>query len=147
MYTYKYPRPALTVDAVVLFKKQDEWQILLIERRKDPFKGKWALPGGFVNMDERLEEACIRELEEETGLKVQEMTQFRIFDIIDRDPRGHTVSVVYYTLLEKMQEIKAGDDAGKADWFSLSELPGLSFDHADIIEQFRNDVLLNFKSR
>ncbi len=141
MYTYKYPRPALTVDAIVLCKQQDKWQILLIERGAEPFKGKWALPGGFVNMGELLENACIRELEEETGLKVNAMTQFRTFDAINRDPRGRTISVVYYIFLEELQAIKAGDDAKKVAWFPLSRLPEPAFDHAEVITLFVTDIL------
>ncbi len=141
MYTYSYPRPALTVDAIVLYKKEHQWQLLLVERKGEPFKGNWALPGGFVNMDEQLEEACIRELDEETGVKVGGMEQFYTFGAIDRDPRGRTVSVVYYVFLEEQQNPKAGDDAAKAVWFALDDLPPLAFDHAKIIEQFRNQVL------
>jgi 8-oxo-dGTP diphosphatase len=136
MYTYQYPRSALTVDAIVLRKEQDKWQLLLIERGIEPFKGKWALPGGFVNMDELLEKACIRELEEETGLKVDQMFQFKTFDAVDRDPRHRTISVVHYTILEDNQEIRAGDDAKKAAWFPLDRLPDLAFDHAKIIRDF-----------
>lgn len=136
MYTYKYPRPALTVDAVVLRQFGGEWQILLIERGIEPYMGKWALPGGFVNMDELLENACMRELEEETGLKVEKMTQLKTFDAINRDPRHRTISVVHYTFLTSDQEIKAGDDAKKAAWFSINNLPELAFDHAEIIQEF-----------
>ena len=136
MYTYKYPRPALTVDAIVVQKHQNNWQILLIERGIEPYKGKWALPGGFVNMDELLEDACIRELQEETGLKIEKMTQLKAFDAINRDPRHRTISVVFYSVLENDQKIKAGDDAQKADWFSIEKLPDLAFDHAEIISLF-----------
>lgn len=136
MYTYKYPRPALTVDAIVLYEEQDNWLILLIERGIEPFKGKWALPGGFVNMDERLEDACIRELEEETGLKVETMSQFKTADAINRDPRHRTISVVHYVILKDKQEITAGDDARKVAWFPLNKLPELAFDHAEIIQDF-----------
>lgn len=136
MYTYKYPRPALTVDAVVLRQFGGEWQILLIERGIEPYMGKWALPGGFVNMDELLENACMRELEEETGLKVEKMTQLKTFDAINRDPRHRTISVVHYTFLTSDQEIKAGDDAKKVAWFSIKQLPELAFDHAEIIQEF-----------
>lgn len=136
MYTYKYPRPALTVDAVVLRQFNNEWQILLIERGIEPYMGKWALPGGFVNMDELLENACMRELEEETGLKVEKMTQLKTFDAINRDPRHRTISVVHYTFLTSDQEIKAGDDAKKVAWFSIKQLPELAFDHTEIIQEF-----------
>lgn len=142
MYTYKYPRPALTVDAIVLRKHQNNWQILLIERGIEPYKGKWALPGGFVNMDELLENACVRELHEETGLVIEKMTQLKAFDAINRDPRHRTISVVFYSVLENDQRIKAGDDAKKADWFSINHLPDLAFDHAEIIKDFIDRKLL-----
>lgn len=92
-------------------------------------------------MDERLEEACIRELEEETGIRVLQMTQFRTFDAIDRDPRHRTISVVHYTLLNHQPETKAGDDAKKAAWFFLDELPSLAFDHTDVIQKFLDSGL------
>ena len=95
MHTYKYPRPALTVDAVVYTRENEDNFILLIRRGIEPFEGKWALPGGFVNMDELLATACMRELHEETGLKVLEMKQFKTFDAIERDPRHRTISVVF----------------------------------------------------
>lgn len=136
MYTYKYPRPAVTVDAIVLREEINEYSILLIERGIEPYKGQWALPGGFVNMDELLEDACIRELKEETGLNLKRMGQFKTFDAINRDPRHRTLSVVYYTFLDEHQEIKAGDDANKAQWFALNYLPELAFDHAEVISQF-----------
>ena len=91
MYTYEYPRPAVTVDGLI-FNKSGE--ILLIQRAKDPYSGKWALPGGFLEMDELLVDGCHREIEEETCLKVGELTQFKAYDRINRDPRGRTISVV-----------------------------------------------------
>lgn len=136
MYSYKYPRAALTVDAIVYFKDPDSTRVLLIERGREPFKNQWALPGGFIEMDERLEEACIRELHEETGLQVNHMEQFRAYDAIDRDPRHRTISVVFSVQLDGETQVKGADDASKADWFSIDNLPDLAFDHADIIRDF-----------
>lgn len=132
MYTYKYPRPALTVDALVHTNKE----ILLIQRGQEPFAGKWALPGGFVNMDELLETACIRELYEETGLKLEKMEQFKTYDAIERDPRHRTISVVFAAELSHKQEVEGGDDAAKAKWFPIADLPELGFDHSEIIAEF-----------
>ncbi|MFW6245916.1 MAG: NUDIX domain-containing protein [Tangfeifania sp.] len=136
MYTYKYPRPALTVDSIVFTKDRNTTCVLLIQRGQEPFKNKWALPGGFVNIDELLKTACRRELEEETGLKVEQMEQFKAFDAIDRDPRHRTISVVFSVELPEKQEVKGGDDAAHAKWFQLSELPELAFDHQQILEEF-----------
>ena len=136
MYIYKYPRAALTVDAIVFVKSETTPFVLLIERGSEPFKNKWALPGGFVDMDETLEKACIRELEEETGLQVEEMQQFRTYDAIDRDPRHRTISVVYSVELEEQEPVTGSDDAAQAKWFSLDDLPELAFDHSDILTDF-----------
>lgn len=136
MYSYKYPRAALTVDAIVYFVEEKTPKVLLIERGRDPFKNKWALPGGFIELDERLEQACIRELEEETGLEVNEMKQFRAYDAVDRDPRHRTISVVFSVKLDAEQKVKGSDDASNAAWFSLDELPDLAFDHAQILKDF-----------
>ncbi|PIF02290.1 MAG: NUDIX hydrolase [Draconibacterium sp.] len=146
MYTYAYPRAALTVDAVVLaFEKNADEVIpfvLLIERAGEPFKGLWALPGGFIEMDELLEAACKRELYEETGIKVDAMQQFRVYDAIGRDPRHRTISVVFTCELEKRQNAIGGDDAAKAVWFPLQSLPQLAFDHARILSDFRKSLNL-----
>lgn len=136
MYTYKYPRAALTTDAIVFVKEEKEIFVLLIERGHEPFKTKWALPGGFIEMDETLEKACKRELQEETGLIVDKMYQFKTYDAIDRDPRHRTISVIYYTELDKKQQVKGGDDAARADWFPVSNLPELAFDHEQILNDF-----------
>ncbi|SHE94600.1 8-oxo-dGTP diphosphatase [Mariniphaga anaerophila] len=136
MYSYKYPRPALTVDALVYVKEESDIFVLLIQRGIEPFKGMWALPGGFVNMDELLETACKRELEEETGLQVKKMDQFKAFDAINRDPRHRTISVVFSVQLPEKTDVKGGDDAASAKWFSVNNLPEMAFDHRKILEEY-----------
>lgn len=137
-YTYPYPRPAVTTDAILISSKNT---VLLIERGREPFKGKWALPGGFIDMDEPLETACRRELEEETRLKVAELKQFKAYGAVDRDPRHRTISVVFYAFLENEPQPEAGDDAAKATWFAIDRLPELAFDHRLILEEFKTEVL------
>jgi len=136
MFSYKYPRPSVTVDALVYTTEGNSVFILLIQRGKEPFRGKWALPGGFMNIDELLEDACKRELFEETGLKIDKMIQFKTYDTIGRDPRGRTISVVYYAEVDKKIIVSGEDDASLAEWFPLENLPQLAFDHRDIIDQF-----------
>jgi len=136
MYTYRYPRPALTVDGIVYVKDIEPFSVLLIKRGREPFLGQWALPGGFVEMDELLEESCLRELKEETGLQLSNLRQFKVFDAIDRDPRGRTISVIFYTGLESRQEVRGGDDAAMAGWFPFNELPPMAFDHYKIMQNF-----------
>ena len=136
MYSYQYPRAALTTDALVFAKEKNTTFVLLIERGSEPFKNKWALPGGFIEMDETLEDACKRELAEETGLIVDKMTQFKTYDAIDRDPRHRTISTIYFAELDKKQQVTGGDDAARADWFPISDLPELAFDHAQILREF-----------
>jgi 8-oxo-dGTP diphosphatase len=134
MPTYKYPRPAFTVDIIII----QSGKILLIKRGHPPYEGKWALPGGFMDMNETPEQAAIRELEEETGVKVKSLKQFRTYGAIDRDPRHRTISTVYFAILDDNLRIntKAGDDATEAEWFSLDNLPELAFDHGIILEEF-----------
>lgn len=139
MYTYKYPRPALTVDAIVL--KKESRQLLLIQRGIEPFMGKWALPGGFVEMDELLVDACRRELIEETGLEIGDLTQFMAADKVDRDPRGRTISVLFFGSVSEDAVVKGGDDAREARWFPIDKLPELAFDHGELIELFKTEVL------
>ncbi|HSG68157.1 MAG TPA: NUDIX hydrolase [Bacteroidales bacterium] len=133
-FTYPFPRPALTVD-IVIFRLTDHVpEVLLIQRANEPYKGYWALPGGFVDKDESLEHAAARELEEETGLKNILLTQMHAFGNPGRDPRGHTVSVVYVGYLPKGAVAVAGDDAAKAAWHIPEKLPDMAFDHEAIIE-------------
>ena len=131
-FTYKYPRPAMTADCVVITKEMEP-RVLLIERGFEPFKGCWALPGGFMNMDETTEQCAIRELEEETGLRVNDLQQIGAFSKVDRDPRGRTITVAYLIRIDEAVPVTGLDDAAKAAWFPLSALPPLAFDHADIM--------------
>ncbi|MDP2336673.1 MAG: NUDIX hydrolase [Bacteroidota bacterium] len=143
MYSYSYPRPAVTTDAIIISNRKS---VLLIERGREPYQGKWALPGGFMDMDESLEIACQRELEEETGLRVGELKQFKAYGAVNRDPRGRTISVLFYAFLEEEKIPLAGDDAANARWFPLDQLPELAFDHQQIIEEFKAEVLDRFVS-
>ena len=144
-YTYKYPRPAVTADCVVI-TKEAEPKVLLIQRGADPYKGCWAFPGGFMNMDETTEQCAIRELEEETGLKVSTVRQIGAYSKVDRDPRGRTITVAYLAIIEKPAQVTGQDDATKAEWFPLSALPELAFDHADIMADANNSFHLLRKS-
>lgn len=132
MYTYEYPRPMLTADCVVI-NPLDE--VLLIRRSNEPFRGCWALPGGFMEMDETIEHCAVRELQEETGICVDESRAVLVgvFSRPGRDPRGRTVTAAYRVDLDKEVNAVGGDDAAEARWFPLSELPPLAFDHAEII--------------
>lgn len=138
-YTYKYPRPALTVDIILIARQQDSSKVLLIQRKNDPYKGKWALPGGFIEMDETLEKAAERELKEETGVEGIEMKQFHVFDALNRDPRERTISTVHYGYTDKLLSIKGSDDAEDAQWFPLNKLPELAFDHQQILDKFTRE--------
>jgi len=132
-YTYKYPRPAVTADCIVITKEAAP-KVLLIQRGDNPFKGEWAFPGGFMNMDETTEQCAIRELEEETGLKVNEVHQIGAYSKVDRDPRGRTVTVAYLAIVAAPMAVCGQDDAAKAQWFPLSALPELAFDHEEIMQ-------------
>lgn len=130
--TYKYPRPAVTGDCVVI-TTEDEPRVLLIERGNEPYKGCWAIPGGFLNMDETTEQCALRELEEETGLKLVNVQQIGAYSKVDRDPRGRTISVAYLAVVDQPFEVSGQDDAAKAQWFPVNALPPLAFDHAQIM--------------
>jgi len=134
-FTYKYPRPMVCVDMVVLRELSGTYEILLIKRLNDPYKDHWALPGGFIEMDEELVDSAYRELEEETGITQIELQQLKTYGNPDRDPRGRNISVVHGGFLKVKQEAQAGDDAKETQWFSVDQLPSLAFDHDLIIEE------------
>ena len=131
-YTYKYPRPAVTADCIVI-TKETEPKVLLIQRGIDPFKGCWAFPGGFMNMDETTEQCAIRELKEETGLRLSDVHQIGAYSKVDRDPRGRTITVAYLAIVDEPIAVTGQDDAAKAEWFPIDALPPLAFDHEDIM--------------
>ncbi len=134
VYSYPYPRPAVTVDIVLLSGQASPRHILLIRRKNPPFQNQWALPGGFVDQDEDLESAAQRELAEETGITGLKLTQLQTFGKPGRDPRGHTVSIVYLSVLDAEPDgLLAASDAAEARWFSTDTLPTLAFDHSNII--------------
>ena len=122
----------MTGDCIVITKEANA-KVLLIQRGDEPYKGCWAFPGGFMNMDETTEQCAIRELEEETGLKVKDVHQIGAYSKVDRDPRGRTVTVAYLTIIDAPMAVKGQDDAAKAQWFPLSTLPELAFDHDEIM--------------
>lgn len=133
-FTYEYPRPSVTTDIIVFSKVRQPYQILLIKRGHEPYKDKWALPGGFIEPDEELETAALRELKEETGLTKIQLRQFKTYGKVDRDPRGRTISVIFYGFINaENNKILAGSDAADAVWFNINEIPPLAFDHSDII--------------
>jgi 8-oxo-dGTP diphosphatase len=145
--SFEHPKPSLTVDCVVFgLDESNELRVLLIQRAYDPFAGSWALPGGFVKIEEDLESAARRELEEETAVRDIYIEQLYTFGNFDRDPRGRVVSVAYYALINlKNHPVKASTDAKNAAWFKLDEIPELAFDHKEILskatERIRAKVL------
>lgn len=134
----KQQKVAVTVDSVVFCNASNRFKVLLIKRRKDPFQGQWALPGGFIEDTENLEEAVRRELKEETGIKVKTVEQVRAFGKPGRDPRGRTISIAFLSQISCEEELKPGDDAAEANWFDVDNLPELAFDHVEIIETAKN---------
>lgn len=129
-----YPRPSVTADVVIFTLRDDDLKVLLIRRKLPPFQGMWAIPGGFVNIDESLESAALRELEEETGVRDVYLEQLYTFGSVERDPRGRVITVAYFALIPAPAiDPRAGDDASKARWWPMDDLPPLAFDHADIL--------------
>jgi len=163
-YTYKFPRPNLTVDIVLIrihkVPPESEYgsEVLLIERGNKPFKGKLALPGGFMDMNETLEAAAYRELKEETGIDLTKETDrmilgfrglrfLKVYDAPNRDPRGRTISAAFCCFVDKPLEVIAGDDAVKAIWVPKSDVEDLAFDHMDIISDAYSTTLPEFMLR
>jgi 8-oxo-dGTP diphosphatase len=132
-YTYDYPMPAVTVDIVIVTRERTP-RVLLIRRRGEPFRGMWAIPGGFIDMGETLEASARRELREETGVEVADLEQLHTFGDPDRDPRGRTIAVAYLARV-KAGDVKpaAADDAAEVGWHRLDRLPPLAFDHDQIL--------------
>lgn len=137
-YTYEFPRPSVTADVLVFSIRDGVLQILLIERKIEPFKGRWAIPGGFVHMDEDLQEGAQRELEEETGLSGIALRQLGTYGTPDRDPRGRVITVAFLALVPSDDLVAVGgSDARAAQWFAMDALPDLAFDHAKILADAR----------
>ena len=136
-FCYKYPHPSVTADCVIFGFDGVSIKVLLIQRGIEPFKGKWAFPGGFMKIDETAEECAKRELEEEAGLKNASVEQFHTFSDVNRDPRERVITVAHYALV-KLSEVKGGDDAASARWFAMDEVPSLAFDHDRILRMAVN---------
>ena len=138
-YTYEYPRGALTVDCVLFGLDDNDLKVLLIKRGLEPFKDTWALPGGFVKINESLQEAALRELREETGVEKVFLEQLYTFGDVDRDPRERVVSVAYFALVNLFEHnLKADTDAKNAAWFDIDDIPQLAFDHEKILSMALN---------
>jgi len=145
-YCYEHPRPALTVDIVLFHSTGNRIEVLLIRRAREPFKGLWAFPGGFVDQDESLEDAAARELREETGISSVQLGQVGAFGDPGRDPRGHTVSITFGGLVESRLDASAADDAADVKWHSALRPPMLAFDHKRILKAALECILGNSAS-
>lgn len=133
-YCYRYPHPSVTTDCVIFGFDGSRLRVLLVQRGVEPYRGRWAFPGGFLKMDESAEEGALRELKEETGLECAYIRQFHTFTAPGRDPRERVITIAYYALV-RMQEVAGGDDAADARWFTLDEVPQLAFDHDRILRE------------
>lgn len=136
-YSYEYPRPSVTVDGLVFRIIGNELEILLIQRKKSPFKNQWAFPGGFMEIDETPEDGVIREVQEETGIVLAHVIQLGAYGAVERDPRGRTVSIAFISFVDDTAEAKAADDAADAKWMSLKAVDKkqLAFDHSLILKE------------
>ena len=132
MFSYKYPHPAVTADCVLFCRNEGRLKVLLVERGNDPYKGCWAFPGGFMNIDETTEQCALRELQEETGLVVKEVQQLGAYSAVNRDPRERVITVAYYAVVP-YASVQGGDDAAKAQWWPVDAVPPLAFDHEAIL--------------
>ncbi len=147
-YTYDYPRPAVTTDCVIFgCDERGGLSVLLVERGNEPYKGCWAFPGGFLEMDETTEECALRELREETEFDVGKdlLEQLGCFSDVGRDPRGRVITIVYYALVRK-GEVRGGDDARKAQWFPIDGIPPLAFDHGKILWEAYKRIIKHIRS-
>ena len=142
LYAYQYPRASVTADAVLFAEKEGQMYVLLIQRGNDPYKGYWAFPGGFLNMDETVARCAERELEEETGIVLTGMQLVGIYSDVERDPRGRVITAAY-TAMTTMTEATAADDAAAAKWWPLNDLPPLAFDHETILRDAKR--VMNIK--
>ena len=133
-YCYKYPHPSVTTDCVIFGFDGAKLKVLLVQRGEEPFKGRWAFPGGFMKIDESAEECAMRELREETSLEIAQIRQFHTFTSPQRDTRERVITIAFYALA-KTQQVKGGDDAADAKWFALDEVPQLAFDHDQILRK------------
>lgn len=142
LYAYQYPRASVTADAVLFAEKGGQIYVLLIQRGNEPYKGYWAFPGGFLNMDETVAHCAERELEEETGIVLTGMQLSGIYSDVERDPRGRVITAAY-TAMTAMPEACAADDAAAAKWWPLNALPELAFDHDVILEDAKRVLKIN----
>jgi len=142
-YQYKYEHPAVTTDCVIFTYEDWKLKVLLVKRGGEPYKGEWALPGGFLRGDETAREGALRELREETALEASAIGELGVFSKPDRDPRERVITIAFYALV-KPSKVQGGDDADEAAWFPIDDLPQLAFDHADIIhsalERLKRDI-------
>ena len=142
-YHYKYPHPSVTTDGVIFGYDGKGLNVLLIERGFEPYKGCWAFPGGFLEMDESADEGAKRELMEETGLDTAYVKQFQTFSAPDRDPRERVITIAYYAIV-RMSEVKGMDDAAQAKWFPLDAVPQLAFDHEEMLRVAKETLRREF---
>ena len=142
LYAYQYPRASVTADAVLFAEKEGQMYVLLIQRGNDPYKGYWAFPGGFLEMDETVAHCAERELEEETGIVLTGMQLAGVYSDVERDPRGRVITAAY-TAMTTMTEATAADDAAAAKWWPLNDLPPLAFDHETILRDAKR--VMNIK--
>lgn len=138
-YCYQYPHPSVTTDCVIFGFDGSKLKVLLVERGIEPYKGRWALPGGFLRMDEDAHQGALRELKEETGLETAYVKQFYTFTDPNRDPRERVITIAYYALV-RIEDVRGGDDAARAEWFSLDKVPSLAFDHDYILRMATQEL-------